>query len=490
MITRRRLTVAAVVALTMVVVGGLAYVLGDKFLGTKTITANFTSATGVYPGDDVRVLGVKVGTINAIQPVGSQVKIVMKIDHDVPIPADAKAVIVAQNLVSARYVQLAPAYRPGGPVMSDGAQIPVERTAVPVEWDDVKDQLTRMATEFGPKSDVSGTSVGRFIDSADNALNGNGEKLRHTLAELSGAGRILADGSGNISDTVKNLQIFVSALRDSTQQIASFENRLATVTTVVDDSRSDLDAALRDLSVAVGDVQRFIAGSRDQTSEQIQRLANVTQNLVDHRIDLENVLHAAATGIANGYNVYNPDTGTPVGSIVLNNYSNPVYTFCGMIGAVENITAPETAKLCSEYLGPALRLLNINYIPIPTNFYLRKSASPANLIYTDPALIPGGAGPTPGPPETPPAISAYTGAGDVPPPAGYGQPPMAPPGLYAPDHLPAFPSPGLYPRAPLPGPPRSIGDILLPPPPPSAGNSPPGPLPAEAGTPQSAGGTR
>jgi virulence factor Mce-like protein len=489
MIARRRIAVAVALTLASVFVGGSAYVFGNRFFGPKTISADFTSATGIYPGDEVRVLGVKIGTINAIQPVGSQVRIVMKVDRDVPIPADAKAVIVAQNLVSARYVQLAPAYRPSGPIMSDGAQIPVDRTAVPVEWDEVKDQLMRLAKEFGPKSDVSGTSVGRFIDSAANALNGNGKKLRQTLAELSGAGRILADGSGNIYDIVKNLQIFVSALRDSTHQIVSFENRLATVTSVVDDSRSDLDAALRDLSVAVGDVQRFIAGSRDQTSEQIQRLADVTQNLVDHRTDLENVLHAAATGIANGYNVYNPDTGTPVGSIVLNNYSNPVYTFCGMIGAVENITAPATAKLCSEYLGPALRLLNVNYIPIPTNLYLRKSASPANLIYTDPALVPGGAGPTPGPPETPPAISAYTGAGDAPPPAGYGQPPVAPPGLYAPDHLPAFPSPGLYPRAPLPGPPRSTGDLLLPAPPPSAGNSPPGPLPAEAAAPQPTGGT-
>ena len=489
MIARRRIAVAVALTLALVFVGALAYAIGNKFLGPKTINADFTSATGVYPGDEVRVLGVKVGTINAIHPVGSQVRIVMKVDRDVPIPADAKAVIVAQNLVSARYVQLAPAYRPGGPIMIDGAQIPVDRTAVPVEWDEVKDQLMRLATEFGPKSDVSGTSVGRFIDSAANALNGNGEKLRQALAELSGAGRILADGSGNIYDIVKNLQIFVSALRDSTHQIVSFENRLATVSSVVDDSRSDLDAALRDLSVAVGDVQRFIAGSRDQTSEQIQRLANVTQNLVDHRVDVENVLHAAATGIANGYNVYNPDTGTPVGSIVLNNYSNPVFTFCGMIGAVENITAPETAKLCSEYLGPALRLLNVNYIPIPTNFYLRKSASPGNLIYSDPALVPGGAGPPPGPPETPPAISAYTGAGDEPPPAGYGQPPVAPPGLYAPDHLPAFPSPGLYPRAPLPGPPRSTGELLLPAPPPSAGSSAPGPLPAEAGAPQPTGGT-
>ncbi len=216
--------------------------------------------------------------------------------------------IVAQNLVAARYVQLTPAYRNGGgPTMRDGAVIPSDRTAVPVEWDEVKTQLMRLATELGPKSDgVSGTSVSRFIDSAANALDGNGDKLRQTLAQLSGAARIFAEGSGNIVDIIKNLQIFVTALRDSKEQIVMFQNRLASLTSVVNDNRSDLDAALSDLSVALGEVQRFVAGSRNQTAEQIQRLGNVTQILVDNRMALENVLHITPNAIANYDNIYYP----------------------------------------------------------------------------------------------------------------------------------------------------------------------------------------
>ncbi len=79
-----------------------------------TITAYFPSATGIYAGDEVRVSGVKVGTIDSITPEGTQAKMTLEVDHDVPVPADAKAVIVAQNLVAARYVQLTPAYRKGG----------------------------------------------------------------------------------------------------------------------------------------------------------------------------------------------------------------------------------------------------------------------------------------------------------------------------------------------------------------------------------------
>ena len=104
--------------------------------------------------------------------------------------------------------------------MRDGAVIPVERTAVPVEWDEVKTQLMRLATDLGPKSGVD-TSVGRFIDSAANALEGNGDKLRQTLSQLSGVGRILANGSGNIVDIIKNLQTFVTTLRDSKSRSCS-----------------------------------------------------------------------------------------------------------------------------------------------------------------------------------------------------------------------------------------------------------------------------
>jgi len=352
----------------------------------------------------------------------------------------------------------------------------------------------RLATELGPKTGVSDTSVSRFIDSAANALDGNGDKLRQTLAQLSGAARIFAEGSGNIVDIIKNLQVFVTALRDSKEQIVMFQNRLASLTSVVNDNRADLDAALSDLSVAIGEVQRFVAGSRNQTSEQIRSLASVTQNLVDNRMSLENVLHVSPNAIANYENIYYPPAGAVTGAFSLANFSNPVWFVCGLIGAVENTTAPETAKLCAQYLGPALRLLNFNYLPFPINPYLRPAIGPQWKIYTDPKLAPGGEGPGDAP-EPSPTVSAYTGMGDVVPPPGPGWgPPPGPPGLYGQGEVPAIPSPALFPGAPIPGPPtiipgpsqsQTVDGMLLPQTAaPAAAPPPPGPpLPAEAGAP-------
>ncbi|MGV0791932.1 MCE family protein [Mycolicibacterium sp. XJ1819] len=472
MIGRKTLVAAVFFTLVGLLVAGTAVVVRQSFFGPRTITAYFTSATAIYPGDEVRVAGVRVGTIESIEPDGAHTRMRLSVDRDVPIPADAKAVIVASNLVSARFVQLAPAYETSGPTMPDDAVIGVDRTAVPVEWDEVKEQLTRLAADLGPSGDISTTSVGRFIDSAANAMHGNGGRLRETITQLSQVGRILADGSGDIVDVIENLQTFVTALRDSNTQIVQFQDRLATVSSVVDASRSELDAALTHLAEAVGEVQRFVAGSRNQTAEQIQRLAEVTQNLADNRLALENVLHVAPNAIGNGYNIYNPDTGTMIGGFAMSNFANPVQLVCSAIGAVKNATADESAKACAQYLGPALRLLNFNYLPMPFNAYLQKSPSPGNLIYADPALAPGGAGGSPPTQGDTPAVSAYTGAGDIPPPAGWNTP-AGPPGAYAPTGLPAAPQPALYPGAPVPPQPTSLQDMLLP------AEAPPAPSPTE-----------
>ena len=471
-IPRSKLKVGLAIVLAGLVVVGAAIAIRNTFFRPTTITAYFPTATAIYPGDDVRVSGMKVGTISSIQPQGTRAKLVMHVDRNIPIPADAKAVIVAQNLVAARYVQLTPAYRSSGPTMHDGGVIPIERTAVPVEWDQVKEQLMRLATELGPNSKVSTPSVARFIDSAADALGGgNGEKLRQTLAQLSGVARVFAEGSGNLVDIIKNLQAFVGALRDSNVQIVQFDNRLATLTSVLDDNRSDLDAALTDLANAVGEVQRFIAGSRDATSEQISRLADLTQILVDHQMSLKNVLHISPTALANAYNAYDPDSGNIRGGVGLQNFSNPTYAWCAGIGAIENVTAVETGKLCGLYLSPALKvfnpnfLVNFNYLPIPVNPILAPSFAPENVIYSEDRLKPGGEGPRPGPPLLPPAVSAYTGLpGD----------PVGPPGSVPMGRIPGAampqPPPGEPPPVPPPPPPASpppaapanVQDMLLP----------------------------
>src|ERR1700756_2912390 len=127
----RGLRYATVIALVAMLVGGV-YVLSSQ-ANNRTVIGYFTSAVGLYPGDQVRVLGVPVGSIDTIEPRPSDVKIVMSVTKDVKIPKDARAVIISPNLVAARFIQLTPAYT-GGAALQDGGSIDLARTAVPVEW--------------------------------------------------------------------------------------------------------------------------------------------------------------------------------------------------------------------------------------------------------------------------------------------------------------------------------------------------------------------
>lgn len=141
-------------ALVVALIGGL-YVIWPR-VTTYKVVGYFASAAGVYPGDEVRVVGVPVGKIESITPQADAVKITMRVNNDVKIPADARAVIMSPNIVAARFVQLTPVYK-GGAEMQDGATIELNRTAVPVEWDDVKTELTRLSQQLGP-------SAARFRD--------------------------------------------------------------------------------------------------------------------------------------------------------------------------------------------------------------------------------------------------------------------------------------------------------------------------------------
>lgn len=408
MTQRKRITRSLTfVVLASMVIAGLWLVRQEREK-PKTITAYFASAVGIYTGDEVRVAGVKVGTVLDTQPEGARAKLTLSLQRDVPVPADARAVIVAQNLVSARYVQLAAKPSPGVGVIADGASIPIERTAVPVEWDQVKEQLNRLATELAPKDGAPSSSLARFIDSSASAMDGKGAALHDTLTQLSSLGRLLAAKGGNIVDVITNLQKFIGALSQSNQQVMQFQDRLATLTSVLDGSKSNLDAALKNLSEAVVTVQEFVADTRDRADEQVKRLASVTQILVDKRMDVEQVLHVAPNAIANTYNMFDPQLGTATGVFTLANLANPVQFLCGSIGAMGNVTAPETAKLCAQYLGPALRTMNFNAIPIPVNPFLAKTPAPDQLIYTDPKLMPGAqqASPTDLPASAPPVAAS------------------------------------------------------------------------------------
>ena len=254
MIRRHARPLALVVAL--VLVAGLTVLLWPRSR-TVQVTAYFPRSVGVYPGSDVRVLGIRIGEVKKITPRGRQVRVELEYEADRKVPADAKAAIVNSSVVSDRYLQLLPVYR-SGPTMRSGAVIPQSRTAVPVELDRIFDSLHMTSESLGPRGANKDGSLSRLLDvSADN-LDGQGKKLHTTVKDLSQAVTTLSDGRRDLFGTVRNLQVFTAALAADDDSVRSFNDSLAKVAKQLAGERKDLAAAAKHLSIALKDVSGFV----------------------------------------------------------------------------------------------------------------------------------------------------------------------------------------------------------------------------------------
>lgn len=376
-----------IVVLVAVLVGG-AYVLFSAGGGGRKLTAYFTSAVGLYPGDQVRILGVPVGEIESIEPRPSDVKITMRVKDGVKVPADAKAVIMSPNLVAARFIQLTPAFT-GGPSLPDNASIDLTRTAVPVEWDEVKEALTQLSVSLSPAAGEMQGPLGAAINQAADTLNGNGDSFHNALRELAQVAGRLGDSRSDIFGTVKNLQVLVDALSQSNEQIVQFAGHVASVSQVLADSSRDLDHTLGSLNQALSDVRGFLHENNSTLIETVNQLTDFTQTLSDQSENIEQVLHVAGPGITNFYNIYDPAQGTLNGLLSLPNFMNPVQFICG--GSFDTAAGPsgpeyfKRAEICRERLGPVLRRLTVNFPPIMFHPINTITAYKGQIIYDTPA---------------------------------------------------------------------------------------------------------
>ena len=273
------------------------------------VTAYFPRTVGIYPGSDVRVLGVRIGEVREITPQGDRVRVELEYAAEYKVPPNAHAAIINSSVVSDRYLQLFPVHR-RGPAMRSGAVIPLDRTAVPVELDRVFDSLRTTSDALGPHGANKDGSLSRLLAvSADN-LQGQGTQLNQTVEDLSQAVTTLSDGRKDLFGTVRNLQVFTAALAADDKSVRSFNTSLAEVAGQLAGEREDLAEALRNLGTALGDVSDFVKNNKKSLTSNVQGLSKVTKVLVTQRAALDELLAVAPTGLSNLNNAYNPSAGT------------------------------------------------------------------------------------------------------------------------------------------------------------------------------------
>ena len=338
-----------------------------RSVNENRITAYFSAAVGVYPGSDVRVLGVRVGSVNSVTPQGQTIKVNMDVDRNVSIPASADAVVVAPSVVSDRYVQLTPVYT-SGPIMAANAVIPRERTATPVELDQLYASLNQLDTALGPNgANASGTNgngaLSNLLNTLANNLQGNGQSLNDTIKQLGDATKTLSDSKDNLFGTVDNLQKFVTTLATSDQQVRAFNQQLADVSGFLASQRNNLADALSQLATALGQVQSFIQDNRAALKSNVDKLAGITQVLVDQRSALAEILDVAPLALGNLQNAYNASSGTLDNRADINELTQPpIVLVCTLLRRVTPANVPQILANACDQLAPVLN----QALPLPS----------------------------------------------------------------------------------------------------------------------------
>lgn len=347
-----------------------------------TVVGYFDNSTGLYVGDDVRIRGVSVGKITKIQPEPLRTRVTFWFDRRHKVPAEANAVILSPQLVTGRAIQLTPPYR-GGETMNNGTVIPQDRTAVPVEWDDVRTQLERLTEMLQPATPGGVSTLGALINSAAGNLSGQGTAIRETIVKLSQTISVLNEHSTDVFGTVKNLSTLVSGLRDSSDLLAQLNINLAGVSALLADDPNKVARAVGDLNDVIGDVRGFVAETREPIGVASDTLRSVSDAVIGSLDDLEQTLHIAPNVAANFNNIYEPANGSLTGALQINNFANPISFLCGAIQAASRLGAEQASKLCVQYLAPIVKNRQYNFPPLGENLFVGAQARPNEVTYSE-----------------------------------------------------------------------------------------------------------
>jgi len=387
-VSRKAIFVGTLVVV-LAIVGALVGVQLYRKLTTTSVVAYFSEAIALYPGDKVQIMGVRVGSIDKIEPAGDKMRVTLHYGNKYEVPANATASILNPSLVASRTIQLSPPYT-GGPVLQDGAVIPIERTQVPVEWDHLRDSINGILRQLGPTAEQPKGPFGEVIESAADNLAGKGKQVNETLNSLSEALTALNEGRGDFVAITRSLAQFISALYKNDQQFVALNDNLAQFTDWFTKSDHDVADTVRRVDDVLATARKFVSDNRSVLTRDVNNLADVTTTILqpEPRNGLETALHVLPTFAGNFNNIYYPLHSSLVGLLVFPNFANPIQFLCSAVQAGSRLGYQDSAELCAQYLAPVLDAIKFNYLPFSANFFNSAATLPKEVGYSEERLRP------------------------------------------------------------------------------------------------------
>ena len=273
------------VVVTSLATAVLVVTIGNIGFGSsREYKAEFTDATGVNKGDDIRVAGVRVGTVSDVEIIDrTRALVTFSVADDTSVNGGTNAAIRYRNLVGQRYISLT---QEVGDTkrLPGGSTIPVSRTRPALD-------LTVLFTGFKPLFQaLSPEDVNQLSYELVQVFQGEGGTLEGLLAHTASVTSTLADRDQVIGDLIDNLSLVLDHVADRDKQLTRLIDSFRTLVGGLKKDRNAILDSLEDVSDLSVQTASLIDGIREPFVKDIKELRAVAGNIDKNKAELDRAL--------------------------------------------------------------------------------------------------------------------------------------------------------------------------------------------------------
>ena len=241
---------------------------------TNTYKADFTDVSGLQVGDDVRIAGVRVGTVDGISIVHHDTaRVAFTVDKSRPLPTSTMAYVRYRNLVGQRYIDIEEGPGDSNATLKPNAVIPESQTRPAVD-------LTVLFQGFQPLfQGLDADQINKLSGALIAALQGEGGSLQLLFQTLGDLSNSLADKDQVIGDVITNLSQLLTTVGDHAQQLNNLIVELKTFFAGLAQDRTTIGNAITGINNLATSTAGLLTQVRSPLAADIVDLTGLVANL-------------------------------------------------------------------------------------------------------------------------------------------------------------------------------------------------------------------
>ena len=273
-------------AVLLVLTGLIIVVFGQlRFDRTTAYSADFSSVSGLKPGQFVRFSGVEVGKVSRVRmaPDGRHIVVDFDVDRSVPLFDSTTGHIRYADLVGNRYLEL---QRGQGPdrILPPGGNIPMTQTQPALDLDALIGGFKPLFRALDPQK------VNTIASSLVTVFEGKGGTINDILDQTAQLTSTLADSDQAISEVIDNLNTVLRTTVTHQREFDQTVDNLQRLISGLNDRADPIADGLAHISDAAGSVSDLLADNRPVLKDTVTHLQNIQGPLIEKQGQLDDLL--------------------------------------------------------------------------------------------------------------------------------------------------------------------------------------------------------